>query len=867
MSPRRLGAFRPSVVVALGLGERPLIARWDGLAVSFDPRADLALPITSSSYEQSEVQRFRRDLYAREVRGGLDPRSTGPPSAAALDAYHRWTGPTGRPLRRLAWPGATRRPEATAGSRCAAARSGSSTSRRAPRGCRPRPRSHSSALAEREAMDHEAAARRGPGEGAPWVYVATDSSGHGSQWAGPRPSTRWPRAWMSTVELPEVGGGRRAQGDPRAPFAWPTGFTDRSMPRRPCSSFTGVPARLPTSAGSWKGSGTGTGSSRSTCPDSDPRPATCTTTPSVPTPATARALMDDLGIERVHAVGFSMGGGVALELAASAPERVASLTLLASIGVIELEPSATTRSTTDSTALQTTAFRAARWLVPHFGGLDDSFLSYEYARNFQDTDQRRLRPALEGYDRPDADLHGEDDFLVPSPQRVSTLASFPQARLRVFPSPDGHFLPWSDGTIPPVTEEILSLVDRVASGTAPMRADADAARVAAADAPFDPREVPPFEGPALLAICALLAVATFVSEDLACIAAGLLVADGRLGCSRRPSRASSGSSSATCCCTSRGGSSVGQRSPAARSLVREGDLGRAREPLVRAARHRRHLPVRVHARAATAHLRRRRRPADAFRDLRPLLRDRRRALDPGAGRNRRGCRGSAAAAAGSLGADRLPWLIVLVIALLETYSTLPLLLTHRGRRVLRGRWIRRTRWEFWPPWITYLPVLPFIAWLGVKYRGLSKVTAVNPAMPAGGFVGESKTEILGGLGVHNEEIPAFVPLRASDGPDRRERAAADFIASRPGRRVVLKPDAGQRGSGVAMLEDPAVVARAHATSATTRSSRSASTARSSACSTSAIRGRGGASLRGHDEGPPHRHRRRATHVRGAAPRR
>lgn len=95
MSPRRLGAFRPSVVVALGLGERPLIARWDGLAVSFDPRADLALPITSSSYEQSEVQRFRRDLYAREVGGGLDPRSTGPPSLAALDAYHRWTGPDG----------------------------------------------------------------------------------------------------------------------------------------------------------------------------------------------------------------------------------------------------------------------------------------------------------------------------------------------------------------------------------------------------------------------------------------------------------------------------------------------------------------------------------------------------------------------------------------------------------------------------------------------------------------------------------------------------------------------------------------------------------------------------------------------------
>ncbi|MEC7231583.1 MAG: NRDE family protein [Planctomycetota bacterium] len=95
MSPRRLRAFRPSVVVALGLGERPLVARWDGLDVSFDPRADLALPITSSSHDQSEVQRFRRYLYDREVRGGLAPRAAGRPSLAALEAYHRWTGPEG----------------------------------------------------------------------------------------------------------------------------------------------------------------------------------------------------------------------------------------------------------------------------------------------------------------------------------------------------------------------------------------------------------------------------------------------------------------------------------------------------------------------------------------------------------------------------------------------------------------------------------------------------------------------------------------------------------------------------------------------------------------------------------------------------
>lgn len=48
-------------------------------------------------------------------------------------------------------------------------------------------------------------------------------------------------------------------------------------------------------------------------------------------------LLDKLGIERAHLVGFSMGGGVAIELAHRHPERAASLTLLASIGVQEFE--------------------------------------------------------------------------------------------------------------------------------------------------------------------------------------------------------------------------------------------------------------------------------------------------------------------------------------------------------------------------------------------------------------------------------------------------------------------------------------------------------------------------------------------------
>lgn len=519
-----------------------------------------------------------------------------------------------------------------------------------------------------------------------------------------------------------------------------------------------------------------------------------------------RALMDALAVERVHAVGFSMGGGVALELAAAAPQRVASVTLMASIGVIELELLGDHTLNNGLHRLQTAAFRAARWLVPHFGALDGSFLSYEYARNFEDTDQRRLRPILETLAGPTLILHGEDDFQVPVAAAREHARVVPQARLVIFPSPDGHFLPWTGRTIAPITDEILSLVDRAASGTGTVRRDAGPARLAAAAAPFDLREVPPFEGPALLVICVLLALATFVSEDLACIAAGLLVADGRLGML---------AASVACfigifvgdMLLYLAGRTFGRPALTRRPLswfVKETAVDRASSWFER-----RGIAV-VFLSRFTPGLRlptyfvagvlRTRFVAFAFFFAiagilwTPVLV----AVAAIAGDRM-------ADALGGLGAAQLPWLVALVVALLQAYSTAPLLFTHRGRRLLRGRWIRRTRWEFWPPWITYVPVLPYVAWLGIKYGGLSKVTAANPAMPAGGFVGESKAEILGGLGPRNEEIPDFVLLRATDTPDRREQAATAFLSSRPGQRVVLKPDAGQRGSGVAMLEDPAAV--------------------------------------------------------------
>ena len=59
--------------------------------------------------------------------------------------------------------------------------------------------------------------------------------------------------------------------------------------------------------------------------------------------------------------------------------------------------------------------------------------------------------------------------------------------------------------------------------------------------------------------------------------------------------------------------------------------------------------------------------------------------------------------------------------------------------VAARRW---THWEFWPAWLFYIPVVLYYFWLSVRYRSLSLPTAANPGMATGGFVGESKFEIL-----------------------------------------------------------------------------------------------------------------------------
>lgn len=155
------------------------------------------------------------------------------------------------------------------------------------------------------------------------------------------------------------------------------------------------------------------------------------------------------------------------------------------------------------------------------------------------------------------------------------------------------------------------------------------------------------------------------------------------------------------------------------------------------------------------------------------------------------------------GAHRVPMLALLGagMALVTALRVLPPLLTHRGRRLAVGRWRRLRHWEFWPLQFFYVPIAAYVAGLAVKYRSLLLPTAANPAIPGGGFAGESKIAILRALAAAAPEASLRATCLPADAPPARRIALAEEFLAHEGLAfpVVLKPDVGERGSGVTFV--------------------------------------------------------------------
>jgi pimeloyl-ACP methyl ester carboxylesterase/membrane protein DedA with SNARE-associated domain len=509
-------------------------------------------------------------------------------------------------------------------------------------------------------------------------------------------------------------------------------------------------------------------------------------------------LLDALKIQRVHLVAFSMGGGVALDFYERAPQRVASLSMVSSVGVQELELLGNYELNHIIHGIQLVFLWGLEELTPHFGWLDNDFLSVAYARNFFDTDQRPFRKILENFQPPVLILHARDDSLVPFAAAREHYRLVPQSELRVFDS-GNHFILWTKDE--QIASDLGDFFDRVESGKALTRDEASSQRIAGAEEPFSKIKVQPAEGLSLFILLLLIVIGTFITEDITCITTGLLIAHGRLPLLAGFAACFLGIYLGDQLLYLAGrvlGRSAVRRAPW-KWIVSEEDLRLAASWFERRGMMvillSRFIPG---TRLPTYLL------AGAVRARywifalyffvavalwTPLLLGLTLII------------GERAAPLWAQFEHNAFWVLVLtlltVVVILR--GVVPAF-THRGRRLLVGRWRRLTHSEFWPPWAIYPPVVLRVLLLSLRRGGFARVTAVNPAIHLGGLVGESKWEILQGLSDSEEFVARTLFLPGDlDGPQVLARAR-EFLSSQQLRfPLVLKPDRGQRGRHVSIV--------------------------------------------------------------------
>ena len=111
-------------------------------------------------------------------------------------------------------------------------------------------------------------------------------------------------------------------------------------------------------------------------------------------------------------------------------------------------------------------------------------------------------------------------------------------------------------------------------------------------------------------------------------------------------------------------------------------------------------------------------------------------------------------------------------------------------------------WEFWPPAVFYLPVAWKIFTLAIRHAGLRLPFYTNPGTINGFQAGESKAFSLGRLHPHAPDFVAQTWLVEGTNAEEKiahvERLQRDHTIDFP---FILKPDCGNRGSGVKVIRN------------------------------------------------------------------
>ncbi len=495
---------------------------------------------------------------------------------------------------------------------------------------------------------------------------------------------------------------------------------------------------------------------------------------------------------RAHVVGWSNGGAVALHAADIAPERIASITLMASVGVQETEGSGSYFFEHAKYKLGLALHTALRWFTPHFGMLNRDDVAW--LSNFDDSDLRTIREIMESTRTPTLILHGRHDFLTPAWGAELHHRLMPESRLVMLDA--SHFIPFMQAD-----EASALLLEHFARHDLP-----------GAMARTDVVDLAP------------IPLAGMVERTLRAMPWWVLVLLIALLAARWPELAAA--------------------TVAVMVIWMWIDIGIGAFALFIAM-------LELHGRrtkpspadAATWIRRAHTHPAWTAWRLRFMPWERRAGLAAG----RVAVAPSFGWAMGSVLGTSVWVLGTLVIATIitvlfqsrlgwlpqwvEPFAAIAIatagvrtsvhLLTRTGRQRLHAGFARLWTHEFWPAWAYYLPVMPWLIVLAVRHRGLMSWTCANPGVPmGGGIIGESKGLILSTLEAGSADGSGFADesggalharlIKPMNDPRARTDAIVELIERDPalgGWPVILKPDSGFRGYAVRKVADRAGVER------------------------------------------------------------
>ncbi|HRH44008.1 MAG TPA: alpha/beta fold hydrolase, partial [Pyrinomonadaceae bacterium] len=508
-------------------------------------------------------------------------------------------------------------------------------------------------------------------------------------------------------------------------------------------------------------------------------------------------LADQLKFEKFDVLGFSMGGGVVLSLYEIAPEKTRSVSMVSAIGVQEYELLGEYHLNHALHGLQLGFFWFLKEFTPNFGIFDKMVIAY--CRNFYDSDQRPLRTDLQQIEIPVLIIHGTQDPLVPVEAAREHARLVPQSEFHEIED-ENHFMVFMHPEkVFPMVESFLV---KVQNGSAKTRANADANRITESNKPFQP-EISEAKGVTAFIFFLLLVLCTFITEDLTCITAGVLAAQGRISLTLAILACFFGIWIGDLILYLVGrwfGAKALQRAPL-RWFLNEDAVKRGAEWFQK--------------RGAVAIFLSRFTPsfrlpmyfgAGIFRMnflkfsfycalavgiWTPILVYLSKWL------------GAEAIESAFMQGQNVIW--KLILALFVGYFLVKFLLkltTWKGRRLALGKWKRFRNWEFWSMKVFYPPVLAHILWLMWKHKSMTIFTCANPAIEASGFVGESKKEIYEGLrkSIENEKyLLKFTTI--SKGEDDKLKIARNFIESNnltfP---IALKPNSGERGANAFIVK-------------------------------------------------------------------